>query len=130
MRRDDRPGRMAKVPTTGHLTLASVVRCAGCFTGPDEVHLAATLQGLEPAALSFAPGAGGGAIRQWIVQRSLTGGSHSDRMDGNPSRGLTCKLATLATMTALVAVTAALYAGLWRLAWLLWVHLSRSLGWA
>ena len=34
------------------MTLASVaakVRCAGCFTGPEEVQLAATIQGLEPA---------------------------------------------------------------------------------
>lgn len=45
-------------------------------------------------------------------------------MDGKPPRGLTYKLAALATATALVAVTAALYAGLWRIAWLLWAHLS------
>lgn len=46
-------GRMAEHPRTARMTLASVaakVRCAGCFTGPDEVHLAATIQGLEPAA--------------------------------------------------------------------------------
>lgn len=46
-------GRMAEHPKMRRMTLASVaakVRCAGCFTGPDEVHLAATIQGLEPAS--------------------------------------------------------------------------------
>ena len=44
-------GRMAEHLKTRTLTLATVaarLRCAGCFTGPDEVHLTATVYGLQP----------------------------------------------------------------------------------
>ena len=43
-------GRMTEDPKMKRLTLASVaarLRCAGCFTGPDEVHLTATIYGLD-----------------------------------------------------------------------------------
>src|SRR5579875_3046393 len=46
-------GRVAEHPRMRRLTLATVaakLRCAGCWTGPDEVHLTATVQGLAPAA--------------------------------------------------------------------------------
>ena len=55
-------GRMAEDPKMRRLTLASVaarLRCAGCFTGPDEVHLTATVHGLEP------PEFGGDAV--WSI---------------------------------------------------------------
>lgn len=43
-------GRMAEHPRLRHLTLASVaakVQCEQCMYGPDEVHLTATICGLE-----------------------------------------------------------------------------------
>ena len=57
-----RPRPNGRAPEMGRLTLASVaarLRCAGCFTGPDEVHLTATVHGLEP------PEFGGDAV--WSI---------------------------------------------------------------
>ena len=67
------------------LTLASVaarLRCAACFTGPDEVHLTATIHGLE------LPKFGGDAV--WSIPlrcRERRPSYHHRRRPGAPHDG-------------------------------------------
>jgi hypothetical protein len=83
-------GRMAENPRTRIMTLAIVaakVKCADCFTGPDEVHLTVTISGLHPsefggdsvwALLLWRRGASGGSYHgvttRFVRNRTLTTG--------------------------------------------------------
>lgn len=74
-------GRMAEHPKTRHLTLATVaarVKCEGCFTGPDEVHMTATIYGLEP------PDFGGDGV--WSIPLRVRPGGGSYRLRHVPTR--------------------------------------------
>lgn len=91
-------GPDGRTSQTSRLTLASVapkVRCAGCFTGPDEVHLAATMQGLERlhsvGCDLVTPAAGSGAEAEAFRGApsgndpgTLGGGSFNDLLTDGP----------------------------------------------
>ena len=70
-------GRMTDNPRIGMMTLATVaakVRCADCFTGPDEVHLTATISGLQPSEF------GGDSVWSLMLwRRAASGGSYHRR---------------------------------------------------
>jgi hypothetical protein len=72
------------------MTLATValkVQCADCFTGPDEVHLTATVYGLQPPQ---AVGDGVWSILLW--QRATRGSSyHRRRIDAEIAAGHSLK---------------------------------------
>ena len=79
-------GRMAEHPKTRSLRLASVaarLRCAGCFTGPDEVHLTATVYGLQP------PEFGGDAVWSIPLRVRERGPSYHCRRTEDAERGRT-----------------------------------------
>jgi hypothetical protein len=67
-------GRMAENARTRTMTLATValkVKCEACFTGPDEVHLTATVYGLHPAEFG-----GDGVWSLLLWQRAHHGGCY------------------------------------------------------
>ncbi|WP_158931702.1 hypothetical protein [Acidisphaera sp. S103] len=70
-------GRMAENPRIRTMTLATValkVQCEACFTGPDEVHLTATMHCLQ------APQAVGDGVWSLLLwQRAYRGGSYHRR---------------------------------------------------
>lgn len=75
--------RLAGSPRIRTMTLATValkVKCEACFTGPDEVHLTATVHGLHPPPVT------GDAVWSLLLwQHSPRGGSYHHRRlpDGN-----------------------------------------------